>query len=270
MKRSSFATKFKGYIIENRPLLDPVNCGEDLIYNAGRAILLAPMGCINCGGYHSRFTARRVSEELLQRPPTSIALDRPHLIALLKAHFETAILNSNTRSFNIVIPGAADTGILATCAHAAALLGNEVLGRCNITVIDRCATPLELCKEFAERHNFSIKTLQHDFLINPPMLSADLVVAHSLLRFFEPNEQIDVLNLFGSWLNKDGKLILSHGFREKITLENPGEIASLDHARHLFAQSNLQELSSEVLQFKIKSAEGGFVTKERMIAILGI
>ncbi len=79
--------------------------------------------------------------------------DRPELIKLIKGILAEKAATAG--SIDILIPGSADTGILATAAHAAAVLGQAVLDRCRFTVIDRCPTPLILCSEFGARHHLN-------------------------------------------------------------------------------------------------------------------
>ena len=116
-------------------------------------------------------------------------------------------------SIDILIPGSADTGILATAAHAAAALGQAVLDRCRITVIDRCPTPLILCREFGVRHRLNVETLQSDLTATSHHFEADLIVVHSVFRFIGRADHVAFLNKLGSWLNASGRLIISNRLR---------------------------------------------------------
>ena len=188
-------------------LLDPLSCGEDLAQNANRMAELAPILCLGCTDYHVRRAVQRAAGVRL-----SIAHDRAKIIRLIFDFLETFPPDENA-PINIVIPGSADTGILSTCAHAAASLGLAMLNRCRFTVIDRCPTPLTLCREFAERYVISLKTCQGDLTSPSFSFEADLVVVHSLLRFIAPDSQVELMRMFGSWLNPRGRIIFSNSIR---------------------------------------------------------
>ena len=189
---------------QHPPLLDPVSCGENLLLNVVRFSELAPDHCADCADYHIRYAAHRFTGI-----SKGIALDRPYLIDLIRTCIKERIAASNAM-IEIVIPGSADTGILATCAHAAATLGAASLNRCRFTVLDRCPTPLILCQEFAARHQLSLRTCQVDLQNLFQHYTADLIVAHSILRFINQSEQVTILDKFASWLRPGGRIIVSN------------------------------------------------------------
>ena len=289
-------------------LLDPVTCGEDLVQSAARVSELAPIHCAGCSDYHIRTSAQRA---VIFK---GISHDRPWLIELIREFLARAIDSAST--INIVIPGSADTGILATCAHAAAVLGRQTLDRCRFTVIDRCPTPLLLCQEFAARLGLVLCTCEGDLLPLSTKFDADLIVVHSLFRFFEHADQVVLLNRFGGWLRPDGQIIVSNSLRsgseadkaaelhkrraadlairgmlasgELKTLETaeevqarlersmndgldrPGDIRSLADASRLFAQTNLRELSLEILNCTIEVAPNDIIPRQRLLAVLAL
>jgi hypothetical protein len=114
---------------------------------------------------------------------------------------------------DIVIAGAADTGILATCAHATAMMGDAIHSRCRFTVLDRCRSPLALCDEFAERHALTMRSVQEDLLSGSEQFAADLIMSHSFLRFIDRAKQIALLRRFGTWLKPRGRIMISQSLR---------------------------------------------------------
>ena len=239
-------------------LLDPLSCGEDLILNANRVAELAPILCLGCRDYHVRRAVQRAAGVKL-----SIAHDRPAIIRLISSFLATFPPEEKT-TINIVIPGSADTGILSTCAHAAALLGPAVLNRCRFTVIDRCPTPLTLCREFARRYGISVETRLGD--LNSPSFSfdADLVVVHSLLRFIAPDSQVELMKMFGSWLSRSGRIIFSNAIRSGDNSETRVETRKHEFINRLVDQMvecktlNIRE-SRPDLQLRLRrSMEAGF------------
>jgi len=197
-------------------LVDPLTCGEDLLQNAARISELAPEHCVGCADYHIRSAAHRCAPV-----PKGIGFDRPELITLVKQML--AEMTSIAGSIDILIPGSADTGVLATAGHAAAMLGPAVLDRCRFTVIDRCPTPLILCREFGARHHLDVDTVQSDLVTTSRRFEADLILVHSVFRFVERADQVKLLNILGSWLTATGRLILSNRLRLDATLETESE-----------------------------------------------
>lgn len=183
-------------------LLDPHNCGENLKRNAARVFALASEYCTDCADFHVRSAAHRCAE------PPRIILDRPELIRLLQRLVgEAAACGGDP--VDIIIPGSADTAILATAAHAAASLGDEIFARCRFTVLDRCQTPLIVCGEFAAEHGLRFAA-RHADLAAAADVSADIVVLHSTFRFIPHYEQAAMLDRFGSWLRPHGRLVFSN------------------------------------------------------------
>lgn len=221
-------------------LVDPLTCGEDLLQNAARISELAPDHCIGCADYHIRSAAHRCAPI-----PKGIGFDRPELIELISGIIAEKAANAG--SIGIVIPGSADTGILATAAHAAAVLGQEVIGRCRFTVIDRCATPLILCREFGARHHLQVETLQTDLAANSLRFETDLIIVHSVFRFIAHAHQVSFLNRLGGWLNTSGHLVISNRLR-------------LDEAAE--ADSELRKRTAATAEFEGRLAAGTVVTRE--------
>jgi hypothetical protein len=183
-------------------LLDPVSCGEDLAYNAQRFSELAPDHCAGCADYHIRSALHRYAG-----PPKFF--DRPELIRLMgKIIADKAALPGKT--IEIVVAGTADTAMLATCAHAAAMLRVDVLKRCRFTVLDRCETPLFVCAEFAAWHGLDFNARPGDLILAAQPCAADLIITHSIFRFIPHADQAALLRRIGSWLAPAGRLIFSN------------------------------------------------------------
>lgn len=203
-------------------LLEPMICGEDLAETASRAAELAPVLCTGCADYHIWFAASR----FVAPSGKSIAVDRPILIARIREILENGC--SADRDIDIIIAGAADTGILATCAHAAALLGKSFLSRCRFTVLDLCRTPLTLCAEFAERHELRLTTMQCDLSEIAERLDADLIIAHSFLRFIDRPMQAMLLKRFADWLKPQGRMVISQSLRRTDETHHEKEVAKIE------------------------------------------
>ena len=188
-----------------------------------RTLELAPRLCDGCAEYHIRFAITRFGAPREK----SILLDRKLIIERIRE----ILAEQSGRSQNplqIVIAGAADTGVLATCAHAAATLGDTVKARCQFIVIDRCPTPLALCEAFAGRHGLRLRTIKADLLSSSEPLEADLIVVHSFLRFIERDRQASLLETFDHWLKPLGRIIVSQSIRPKTATYFHRECRRLD------------------------------------------
>lgn len=289
-------------------LLDPAQCGEDLLHNAARVIELASRYCDGCADYHVRSATHRYAG-----PPKGM-LDRPQLISLISQIISDKV-GGPDETIEIVIPGCADTAVLSTCAHAAAMLGGEVLDRCHFTVLDRCLTPLKVCDEFAMRYGLRALIQQADLGSAAKPCDADLIVTHSIFRFIPHANQPLLLKRLGSWLAPQGRLILSNRIlrsdaeaeakaelRKRQTANKvvgdalakgllytaassdetlarleralgdaegrPGEFHSLAEVRSLIRQSGLVELSLQSLDWEIAAAPGESMRRKRALGVL--
>lgn len=221
-------------------LFDPLTCGEDLLQNAARISELAPDHCVGCADYHIRSAAHRCAPI-----PKGIGFDRPELIGLITRLIAEKADSGGT--IEVLIPGSADTGILATAAHAAAAMGQGMLDRCRFTVIDRCPTPLILCQEFGERFHLNVDPVKGDLIANSLDFAADLIVVHSVFRFIASADQVAFLKSLGNWLKESGHLIISNRLR-------PDEAAEAD--------SEFRKRSVANAFFEERLAEGAVKTRE--------
>jgi hypothetical protein len=235
-------------------LLDPVSCGEDLAHNAQRFSELAPDHCAGCADYHIRSALHRYAG-----PPKFF--DRPELIRLIgKIIADKAALPDKT--IEIVVVGAADTALLATCAHAAAMLRGDVLKRCRFTVLDRCETPLFVCAEFAAWHGLDFDSRPGDLILAAQPCAADLIITHSIFRFIPHADQAALLRRIGSWLAPAGRLIFSN----RILLDDDGAEAKGEIRKRTAANKAAEEaLAKGVLQLS-ESAKTTLGRLERSIA----
>jgi SAM-dependent methyltransferase len=172
---------------------------EDIPQLAADAFALSDRLCGSCRVYHSLWPYLRIGGT------PGGADDRKTLIESTLAE---AIAGGRRR---ILIAGAADTGLLALVARAAA---DEAV---DITVLDRCRTPLELCRRSAQRWSLGIETLHLDLMDLAIEAGFDIVFAHTVLTFIAPERRLDVLARLRRSLRPDGRLIMR--FRTKGQIE---------------------------------------------------
>lgn len=188
-------------------LLDPATCGEDLAQLISRMSELAPALCEGCAAYHLRFILTRYAAV-----EKSIGVDRPFLIERIRRILGDRGIQP---PFEVVIAGAADTGILASCAHAVAAMGADIQCGTRFTIIDRCGSPLALCREFAGQHGLMVRTERADLSTIGQKFDADIIVVHSLLRFLDGPGQVALLGKLGGWLKPGGRIIVSQSIRPR-------------------------------------------------------
>jgi hypothetical protein len=182
-----------------KALPDSVSFGEDLSANLALTARLAPACCTVCQGYHLRYVASRLTDA-----KTPINHDRRQLAEVVGRYAA-----ARPGPTHVLIAGAADTGILATCAHGVAAAG---LGapRVGYTVLDICETPLALCRAFAGRHGLDVQTVVADLRKPETRLAADLVIVHSVLRQIEADFHRPIMEELRSWLGPDGRIVFSN------------------------------------------------------------
>jgi hypothetical protein len=206
--------------IDGPALSDPDTCGEDVARNARRAIEIAPRLCRDCEDFHLLFSLRRTARGLL-----GAGTDRPKIIEVVGR----LVAARSEGTIDILIAGSADSGLLATCAHAALRAGDDALRRTRFTVLDRCETPLELCRDFARRHGLTMTAEATDLVTTTRNHTADIIVHHSLLKFIPPDTRISTLRKFGRWLKPGGRMVFSISTGSASERENhPNRKAEVD------------------------------------------
>jgi SAM-dependent methyltransferase len=105
---------------------------------------------------------------------------------------------------DVLIAGAADTGLLALVARAAARAGHRV----NIVVLDICETPLELCRRFAQQWSIPIETVRQDLRELNVRHRFDLVLVHGTLHFIEKSGRAAAAMRIRDSLRPDGRMVL--------------------------------------------------------------
>jgi hypothetical protein len=217
---------------------------EDLVGNLLKASELAPQVCRGCSRYHLGAVARRAVRgslgDLVDKPEIT-----DHLIRLYREIAET-----RSGPIDLTVAGAADTGILAICANAAAAAGPTILARCHFAVLDRCPTPLTLCEEFGRRHDLRVTTQVHDVLADLQAPRADIVVAHSLFRFIPQSHHVSLVRTFLGWLNSGGRIVFSVGVGWR---SQPDFTTFNDRLRRLVAEGGVR-LAEPVESFLLRLA----------------
>jgi SAM-dependent methyltransferase len=145
---------------------------EDLLREALEVHAIAASHCTapgqpECGWYHASLPTLRLLGVF-----DSPGSDDDFLLPA----FSAELARGATR---ILVSGCADAAMLARIAACLPAGGEH-----EIVVLDRCRTPLELCRDYADRHGLAIQTVRSDIL-DYQAEPFDLVCTHSFLSFFD-------------------------------------------------------------------------------------
>ncbi len=124
----------------------------------------------------------------------------------LRSFAELAKRNSHQR---VLISGAADFSILACVLWACAKNGVQA----EVTVVDRCDTPLFLNKWYAERAGCEIATVMSDILDYQPSAPFDMICSHSFLGQFPHPKRPQLVEKWSQLLAPGGAVLVVNRLR---------------------------------------------------------
>ncbi|MCX7168416.1 MAG: class I SAM-dependent methyltransferase [Rhodocyclales bacterium] len=110
---------------------------------------------------------------------------------------------------SLMIAGAADFGILSVVHEA---LGGDI-ATTQVTVLDRCQTPLLLCELYAKRMGFAVEVVQADLVNWMKPRHFDVILGHSILSFVVPDQRRAFISSLSSHLAPHGRLMLYQSIR---------------------------------------------------------
>jgi len=177
---------------------------EPLDLIAALADRLAPRHCTldadgsRCTWYHGTLDYLRQLGLM-----TSPAEDR----AFLQPVYRRLLGDAGARE--VLLSGAADCALLVEIAGAARAVGGDLVP----TLVDRCATPLELNRWFAARRGLALETTCADLLHYAPDRTFDLVTTHCFLGYFTPDERPLLLRRWHELLRPGGHVVTVNAVR---------------------------------------------------------
>lgn len=184
----------------------------------------------SCRSYHSSWAILRTNNLV-----GGIDSDSLNFIKIINS------ISTLDKNSNILIAGSADSGILNMVLSSNAK-------NSNIFCIDKCFTPLSVCKEVFDFEN--INYIKGDLLNYDFDLKFDLIISHSLISFFNDQDRKKLLNKFSNLLSKEGNLLLS--VREK-------------NQKSIFY--NLDEWIDLKTQYAIENINNNYFPKNQLIKI---
>jgi hypothetical protein len=178
----------------------PCRLDEDLLGNLTCVSGIALQHCSDCIDYHVGFVARRVAKEA----GTSTGFSGT-FIEMAAARL--ASQPAGTGPIDVLVTGAADSGVAAIAVKAAAGGGTDILSRLRLTVLDRCRTPLELTRRYAQQIGMPIEVATVD-LVNPEAdFRADLILVDCVLRHIPYEHHTGIMRRLAGWLKPGGAIL---------------------------------------------------------------
>jgi SAM-dependent methyltransferase len=157
---------------------------------AAEAYELSDQLCDTCRDLHALWSYIRLS-----RASTGVEGRESRLHAELRALFGHGFRH-------VLIAGSQDAGLLALVVHAGVEHAVE------ITVLDICETPLELCRRLAKQWSLSIETIRQDLLGLNLERRFDVVLVHGTLHFIAADRRIEALTRIRRAIRPGGRLML--------------------------------------------------------------
>jgi SAM-dependent methyltransferase len=232
---------------------------EDLAQLAAEQYRVADGFCGTCRNYHALWPYRRLARVTGAADAGGTTLE-----------FILAEAFAGDRR-RVLIAGAADTGLLALTARAGAAFD------IGIVVLDRCPTPLELCRRFAQRWSINAEVLHQDLTSLDVVAAFDVIFANSLLPFIAPERRVEALSRLRRALRPDGRLINVFNVGARLEGEALSEyrarysgwvIAELDRQRIPIPEARetfLRRLDDYARE--LESREGEFGRPEQLLAL---
>jgi SAM-dependent methyltransferase len=151
--------------------------------------------CSGCRNYHALWGYER----LARVKSNGFETERDILEPLLRRHAR--------QGSHVLIAGAADAGLFAMMAQATRTAMPD------ITIADRCGTPLSVCRRYAEMHRLAVRTVTTDLTAAPLAATHDLAFAHNVLMLMPLGLHASFLSNIRRSLAPDGIFILVNRVR---------------------------------------------------------
>jgi|GEM_PF-1659654 len=118
-------------------------------------------------------------------------------------------------SSRVLICGTADVEMLSLLVASYQREGAPL----QVSVLDRCPTPLQLNRWFAEQHDLEVTTYHCSALSFHPPRPFDLICTHSFFSFLPKERVEEMVKRWFSWLADDGRVVASQLIRPNFPAE---------------------------------------------------
>ena len=155
----------------------------------------------------------------------------------------------------VLISGAVDYSMLATVLEIYQKNNTEL----DVTVVDICQTPLELCQWYAKQQGEVINTITSDILNFSSTELFDVICTHAFMGNFDKRQRLDLVSSWGSLLRIGGKVITVQRIRPGFNYKKAR--FSRQQAR-LFGDSVLQQAKKQSDLFLTEAVKIGAMAEE--------
>jgi SAM-dependent methyltransferase len=203
---------------------------EDLLREAREVHAIAARHCAapgqdDCGWYHASLPTLRLLGVF-----DSPGSDDDFLLPAFAREIERG-------AARVLVSGCADAAMLARLV--ACLPGDR---KVEIVVLDRCRTPLELCRDYAAQHGLPIE-LVHSDILDYRAGTFDFICTHSFLSFFDANARDELARVWWQLLRPGGCVVTAQRIRVGAT---PGLIGYGEAEALALAEDAAQRASGRV------------------------
>lgn len=225
--------------------------------NAEMCLKLAPRHCTACHGFHLSAIMRRATLPIDQRIGDFAEFQAATSQVLAQAR-------STSNPVRVIIGGTTDTGLYAGLLNAAVTVGGPGFARSlEVTIIDQCQTPLEICKSYARENDLHLTTIRADMAEFQPDAPVGLILMHGVLSFIPLTKRLSFLRHLGTWLTPDGRVISSTQMGHKRgTTEREARIdQALQNLKTVLADStDMDNIEAEMLERQLRE---GMLTRSQ-------
>lgn len=166
---------------------------ENLLELARSQFQLAQQHCDDCCTYHAIWPYLRMAGAV-----GGVEADEPFLQPILADLFR----QDRTR---ILLAGSADSGVTAM-VHRACVKFHHMA---QLTVVDRCMTPLVACQTYGHMQGLDVSVLHADLRKTDLPSKFDLIIGHSVLPLIPPDDRRALLAALAQKLTANGRMLLT-------------------------------------------------------------
>lgn len=217
--------------------------------NAQMCLQMAPRHCTACHGFHLSAIMRRATLPTDRRIGDFAEFQAATSQVLAQAR-------STSNPVRAIIGGTTDTGLYAGLLNAAVTVGGPSFARSlDVTIIDQCQTPLEICKSYAQENDLQLTTIRADMADFQPDAQAHLILMHGVLSFIPLTQRLSFLKHLGTWLTPGGTLMSSTqmGHKRGKTEREARVDQALQNLKTVLADSTgMENTEAEVLERQLK------------------
>lgn len=162
-------------------------------------------GVMDCGAHHGIWPYLRLLG--LAKSMSGMSAEFIEALREVGAAWAKETVGSQVRA--VLVSACVDHTALAHVLHAMRGLPRQP----EVTVLDRCPTPLVLARWYAQREEWAIRTVCADVLQHDAVAAYDLLLTSSFLGYFSPDQRTALFAAWARMLRPGGFLVFSNRLR---------------------------------------------------------